>query len=116
MEVIIQNISDHADNFSHCECGEDRADSKPLDVPEEEEGQSGGHDEAGHVEGDLDSGVWNPQNVRHFPRKQVCRNDRETAAVGEGDSDTENEIAYHEVCDLVSESHRESREDSLVDI
>ena len=114
--MFIQNISDHADDLTHCKCGKDCSDSKTFDMTEEEEGQSSCHGEAGYVEGDLDSGVWNLQNIGHFSRKEVCRDDRKSAAVGEGDSETENQVAHDKVDDLVSESHRKSCESCLVDI
>ena len=40
----------------------------------------------------------------------------DSAAVGEGDSETENQVAHDKVDDLVSESHRKSCESCLVDI
>ena len=66
------------------------------------------------VEGDLDSGVWNLQNIGHFSRKEVCRDDRKSAAVGEGNSEADDEIAHDKIDDLVSDPHREAREGGLI--
>ena len=114
--MFIQYIAYHADDLTHRKRGEDRSDSKTFDMTEETEGQSCGHGEAGHVEGDLDSGVWNLQNIGHFSWKEVCRDDRKSAAVGEGNSEADDEIAHDKIDDLVSESHRKSCESCLVDI
>ena len=113
-EVSIQYIAYHADDFTHRKRGEDRSDSKTFDMTEETESQSRGHGEAGHVEGDLDSGVWNLQNIGHFSRKEVCRDDRKSAAVGEGNSEADDEIAHDKIDDLVSDPHREAREGGLI--
>lgn len=61
--MFIQYIAYHADDLTHRKRGEDRSDSKTFDMTEETESQSRGHGEAGHVEGDLDFGVWNIQNI-----------------------------------------------------
>ena len=114
--MIIQYIAYHADDLTHRKRGEDCSDSKPFDMTKKTESQSCGHGEAGHIEGDLDSGVWNLQDVSHFSRKEVCRNDRESAAVGEGDSEADDEIAHDKIDDLVSDPHRKSCESCLVDI
>ena len=98
--MFIQYIAYHADDLTHRKRGEDRSDSKPFDMTEETESQSRGHGEAGHVEGDLDSGVWNLQNIGHFSRKEVCRDDRKSAAVGEGDSEADDEIAHDKIAVL----------------
>ena len=113
-EVSVQYIAYQADDLTHRERGEDRADSKTFDMTEETESQSCGHGEAGHVEGDLDSGVWNLQNIGHFSRKEVCRDDRKSAAVGEGNSEADDEIAHDKIDDLVSDTHRETREGGLI--
>lgn len=62
-------------------------------VAEEEEGQSGSYGEAGHVEGDLDSGVGYFEDLSCFTREQVGRDDWESAAVGECNSDAEDDIS-----------------------
>ena len=69
-EVSVQYIAYHTDDLTHRKRGEDRSDSKPFDMTEETESQSRGHGETGHVEGDLDSGVWNLQNIGHFSWKR----------------------------------------------
>mgnify|MGYP007087061180 CR=1 FL=1 len=92
-EVFIQYIAYHADDLTQRERSEDRSDSKTFDMTEETESQSRGHGEAGHVEGDLDFGVWNIQNIGHFSRKEVCRDDRKSAAVGECNSKAEQQVA-----------------------
>ena len=112
--MLIQSIPNHTDNLTHRKRSKDRSDSKSFDVAEEEEGESGCHGEAGHVEGDLDAGVWNFQDVGHLTWEQVCRDDRESAAVRKGDSETENQVAYDEVDDLVSDAHRKSCESRFV--
>ena len=56
--MFIQYIAYHTDDLTHRKRGEDRADSKTFDMTEETESQSCGHGEAGHVEGDLDSGTF----------------------------------------------------------
>ena len=114
--MFIQYIAYHADDLTHRKRGEDRSDSKTFDMTEETESQSRGHGEAGHVEGDLDFGVWNIQNIGHFSRKEVCRDDRKSAAVEEGDSEADNALAHDQIDALVSESHRKSCESCLVDI
>ena len=112
--MTVEDVSNQTDHFSHGKGSKDRSDPEAFDVAEEEEGQSGSHGEAGHVEGDLDSGVWNIQNIGHFSRKEVCRDDRKSAAVGEGDSEADDEIAHDKIDDLVSDSHREAREGGLI--
>ena len=113
-EVFIQYIAYHADDLTHRKRGKDRSDSKTFDMTEETESQSRSHGEAGHVEGDLDSGVWNLQNIGHFSWKEVCRDDRKSAAVGEGNSEADDEIAHDKIDDLVSDPHRETREGGLI--
>ena len=112
--MFIQYIAYHADDLTHRKRGEDRSDPKTFDMTEETESQSRGHGEAGHVEGDLDSGVWNLQDIGHFSRKEVCRDDRKSAAVGEGNSEADDEIAHDKIDDLVSDPHREAREGGLI--
>lgn len=114
--MFIQYIAYHADDLTHRKRGEDRSDSKTFDMTEETESQSRGHGEAGHVEGDLDSGVGHFENLSCFTRKQVGRDDRESAAVGECNSDAEDDIAHDKVTDLISESHWKTGKGSFIDI
>ena len=114
--MFIQYIAYHADDLTHRKRGENRSDSKTFDMTEETEGQSRGHGEAGHVEGDLDSGVGYFEDLSCFTREQVGRDDRESAAVGECNSDAEDDIAHDKVTDLISESHWKTGKGSFVDI
>ena len=73
--MTVEDVSNQTDHFSHGKGGKDRSDPEAFDVAEEEEGQSGSHGEAGHVEGDLDSGVGHFENLSCFTRKQVGRDE-----------------------------------------
>ena len=106
--MTVEDVSNQTDHFSHGKGSKDRSDPEAFDVAEEEEGQSGSHGEAGHVEGDLDSGVGYFEDLSCFTREQVGRDDRESAAVGECNSDAEDDIAHDKVTDLISESDRKS--------
>ena len=112
--MSVQYIAYHADDLTHRERSEDRSDSKPFDMTEETESQSRGHGETGHVEGDLDSGVGYFEDLSCFTREQVGRDDRKSAAVGEGNSEADDEIAHDKIDDLVSDPHREAREGGLI--
>lgn len=114
--MTVEDVSNQTDHFSHGKGGKDRSDPEAFDVAEEEEGQSGSHGEAGHVEGDLDSGVGYFEDLSCFTREQVGRDDRESAAVGECNSDAEDDIAHDKVTDLISESHWKTGKGSFVDI
>ena len=92
-EVSVQYIAYHTDDLTHRKRGEDRSDSKTFDMTEETESQSRSHGEAGHVEGDLDSGVGYFEDLSCFTREQVGRDDRESAAVGECNSKAEQQVA-----------------------
>ena len=95
--MFIQNISDHADDLTHCKCGKDCSDSKTFDMTEEEEGQSSCHGEAGYVKGDLDFGIRLFNDLGEISWEQVGWDDREFAAVGKGDTEAEDQIACHKV-------------------
>ena len=112
--MTVEDVSNQTDHFSHGKGSKDRSDPEAFDVAEEEEGQSGSHGEAGHVEGDLDSGVGYFEDLSCFTREQVGRDDRESAAVGEGNSEADDEIAHDKIDDLVSDPHRETREGGLI--
>ena len=106
-EVSVQYIAYHTDDLT---------DSKTFDMTEETESQSCGHGEAGHVEGDLDSGVWNLQNIGHFSRKEVCRDDRKSAAVGEGDANADQHIADDKIEHAPSQCGRENIDPIFVQV
>lgn len=55
--MTVEDVSNQTDHFSHGKGSKDRSDPEAFDVAEEEEGQSGSHGEAGHVEGDLDQAL-----------------------------------------------------------
>ena len=74
--MTVEDVSNQTDHFSHGKGSKDRSDPEAFDVAEEEEGQSGSHGEAGHVEGDLDSGVGYFEDLSCFTREQVGRDDR----------------------------------------
>ena len=112
--MLIHLVTDHADHFSHGKCGKDRTDSKSVQMSEDDASHQSCYGKAGNVIADFDPGIFYLCDICQFSRKQVCRDDRKSAAVGEGDSEADDEIAHDKIDDLVSDSHREAREGGLI--
>ena len=85
--MLIHLVTNHADHFSHGKCGEERADSESVQISEDDAGHQSCYGKAGNVIADFDPGIFCLRDICQFSRKQVCRDDRKTAAVGKCDPD-----------------------------
>ena len=95
--MLIHLVTDHSDHFSHGKCGEDRTDSKPIQMSEDNQGHQSCYHKAGNVVANLDSGIFYLRDICQFSREQVCRDDRQTAAIGKCDSDAQKQVADDKV-------------------
>ena len=89
----IHLVTDHADHFSHGKCGKDRTDSKSVQMSEDDASHQSCYGKAGNVIADFDPGIFYLCDICQFSRKQVCRDDRKTAAVGKCDPDAQEPVA-----------------------
>ena len=105
--MLIHLLTNHADHFSHGKCGEDRADSESVQMSEDDAGHQCCYGKAGNVIADFDPGIFYLRDICQFSRKQVCRDDRKTAAVGKCDPDAQEQVADDKIKYPVSNGCRQ---------
>lgn len=106
--MLIHLVTNHADHFSHSKCGEDRADSESVQMSEDDAGHQRCYGKAGNVIADFDPGIFYLRDICQFSRKQVCRDDRKTAAVGKCDPDAQEQVADDKIKYPVSNGCRQN--------
>ena len=85
--MLIHLVPDHSDYFSHSKCSKDRADSKSVQMAKHNTCHQCSHCKADNIKTDLDPGIFYLRDICQLSRKQICRDDWQTAAVGKCDSD-----------------------------
>ena len=95
--MVIHLITDHSNHFSHGKCSQDCTNSKSVQMSEDDTGHQCSHCKADNIEADLDSGILYFCDICQFPRKQICRDNRQTSAVGECDSYAQKQVADNKI-------------------
>lgn len=85
-DVFIDPVADSTDGAAHGEGGEDGADAESVEMTEKGNGQCCRCCQAEHVEADFDARVATACDGRQLTRKKISRDDRQSAAVGEGNA------------------------------
>ena len=88
----IHPVSDDRNSFSHRKSCHNGSDAKSHDMSETEEGHTCGNDQTGYIKTDFDAGIRNLCDFRYFPWKQICRDDRQLAAVRQRNSKTDDDV------------------------
>ena len=95
--MTIHLVSDHSNHFSHRKCSKNRTDSESVQMSEDDASHQSCYGKAGNVIADFDPGIFYLCDICQFSRKQVCRDDRKTAAVGKCDSQTYQKITDYKI-------------------
>lgn len=114
--MFVHGISNYGDSLAHGECGEDCADSQTVDMTEDKTCHGSCRCKADHIKRNLYLGIFDRYYLRQLSREKVRRDDRQAASVGQRDSDTDQQIAYHEVEDSPWQCSWEDSDPHLMDI
>ena len=95
--MFIQPVPCDSDAFSHGKGGYNGTNSKSFDMSETESGEGSSDNQADYIEADLDFWICHRSDLGQFSREKICRDDWHFAAVRDGDSNAEQNVA----CDKV---------------
>ena len=115
-EVSVQQIAERRHRFTHRESGEDGADAEPVQMAQKTKGQKSRDGQTDHVKGNLDLCIGNMGDLGQLPGKQVCGNNREPAAVGQGDAKADEQIADRKIENLEGQPRGKKVDPRLVDV
>lgn len=114
--VSVHPVPGDAYTFSHGESSYHSTDAKPLDVSKTEAGKGSGDCKTDYVEADLDLRISHGSDLGQLPWEKIRRHDRHFTAVGDGDSDAEQNVAYNKVKDTPAYSCRKNIDPQFVHV
>lgn len=71
--------------------------SKSFDMPETKSGEGSSDNQADYIEADLDFWICHRSDLGQFPWEKVSRDNRHFAAVGNSDSNTDQNVACNKI-------------------
>ena len=97
VHMFIQPVPCDSDAFSHGKGGYNGTNSKSFDMPETESGEGSSDNQADYIEADLDFWICHRSDLGQFPWEKVSRDNRHFAAVGNSDSNTDQNVACNKI-------------------
>ena len=95
--MFIQPVPCDSDAFSHCKGGYNGTNSKSFDMSETESGEGSSDNQADYIEADLDFWICHRSDLGQLPWEKVSRDNRHFAAVGNSDSNTDQNVACNKI-------------------
>lgn len=95
--MFIQPVSCDSDAFSHGKGGYNSTNSKSFDMSETESGEGSSDNQADYIEADLDFWICHRSDLGQLPWEKVSRDNRHFAAVGNSDSNTDQNVACNKI-------------------
>ena len=114
--MSVHPVADKPHGFAHGKSGEDGADAQSFQMSQKEKCHSGGYSQTDDIKGNLDPGISGVEDLRKFPGKQIRGSDGKSAAVGQRDAETENQITQHEIKNLAGQCGGQNGNPEFVDI
>ena len=95
--MFVHPVSGNPNTFSHGKGGYNGADSKSFNMSKTESGKGSSDDQADYIETDLDPWICHRSDLGQLSWEKIGRNNGHFAAVGDGDSNAEQNVAGNEV-------------------
>ena len=106
--MLIHPVPGDSHTFSHGESGDYSSDAKAFDMAETEACEGGSDNKADHIEADLDPWVSHRGDLGQLPGEKISRYDWHFTAVGDSDSNAEQNIACDEIKDAPANGCRKN--------
>ena len=81
LKTLVKQITAHCHHLPHGKSSENGANTEAIQMSQKAKGQNSSSSKADHIKGNLDFGIGNMGNLSQLPRKKVCRDNGESAAV-----------------------------------
>ena len=106
--MLVHPVSGDSNTLSHGEGRYHSTDSKAFDVSKTEACKGCCDNQADDIEADLDLRICHRSDLGQFSWEKICRDDWHFAAVGDGDSNAEQNVACKEVKDPPADCSRKN--------
>ena len=112
--MLVHPVPGDSNTFSHGEGGYYSTDPKAFDMAKTEACEGCCDDQTDHIETDLDLRICHRSDLGQFSREKICRDDWHFAAVGDGDSNAEQNVACDKVKNTPAQCGRKNVDPQLM--
>mgnify|MGYP006922786889 CR=1 FL=1 len=95
--MLVQIVSGKCYTLTHGKGRQHGADAQAVYMTDEQKCQSRRNSQAGNIKGNFYFGIGNLNDFCQLTRKQIRRNNRQTATIGKSNTNTDKHIAYDKI-------------------